>query len=62
MASKTVPQVPGTSVVVRHPHAEMELNIGYGQARIGLEETATLGDIGSDHSDAFAAIAPDFSP
>ena len=62
MAAKAVSKVPGTPVIVGHAHAEMELDIGCGQVRIRLEEAATLGDIGSDHSYAVAAVAPDFLP
>ena len=62
MAAKAVSQMPGTPVIVGHAHAEMELDIGCGQVWIGLEEAATLGDVGRDHSCAVTAITPDFLP
>ena len=62
MAAKAMSKMPGTPVIVGHAHAEMELDIGYGQIRFGLEEPATLRNIGSDHSHAVAPVTPDFSP
>ena len=55
MAAEAVSKMPRTSVIIGHAHAEMELDIGCRQVRIGLEEAATLGDIRSDHSNAVAA-------